>query len=52
MEDAHILDMPLGITPKDNKIGLFAVFDGHGGNLKLTQAQNVRYLWRESSPKS
>ena len=31
MEDAHISSMPFS----DKKLGLFGVFDGHGGTNKL-----------------
>jgi serine/threonine protein phosphatase PrpC len=31
MEDAHISSIPFG----DKKLGLFGVFDGHGGMIEL-----------------
>jgi serine/threonine protein phosphatase PrpC len=41
MEDAHIAQAEL----TDKKNSLFAVFDGHGGNLKMTQAPRSPPSW-------
>lgn len=37
MEDAHISNIPF----TDKKLGLFGVFDGHGGIQNLIQGPNV-----------
>lgn len=38
MEDAHLSIAPFS----DKKIGLFGVFDGHGGNFRFMQEHSVR----------
>lgn len=40
MEDAHLSIAPFS----DKKIGLFGVFDGHGGNTLFIQVHSVQLL--------
>lgn len=46
MEDAHLSIAPFS----DKKIGLFGVFDGHGGNFGLMQEHSVRLSSKGISP--
>lgn len=46
MEDAHIDATEIGT---DKKNSLFAVFDGHGGKILLTQEPRFPPLWSATS---
>lgn len=48
MEDAHISNIPF----TEKKLGLFGVFDGHGGTHPLIQVHNALHLFNATSPKN